>query len=370
MKIALTSPYDFSRPSGVNNHILGLAQELLKSEHQVKIIGPSSKNLKDKNFFSTGKPFPLPSGGSIAYISVNPFDILKTKNQIEKENFEILHLHEPFAGIIQPSIIKNSKTINISTFHSFKGTSIYKLGFANFFKPYFEKIHSLIAVSKPAEQFISEYFPAKYQIIPNGIHIDQYQNNKHDIPKFKDSKTNILFIGRSDKRKGLKYLIAAFGKLKWKYPDLRLLIVGPVKNKLEYNEIISAQNLQDLHFIGEVSEKDKIRYLNTSDIFCSPATGNESFGYVILEAMSAKKPIVASNIDGYSSLIKDNHNGILVEPKDPESIANALEKLLNNKKLKTKISNNAFKTANEYSWQNITKKILNVYQQALSKHSQ
>jgi len=368
MKIALSSPYDFSRPSGVNNHIIGLAQELSKSQHQVKIIAPSSKNVKGDNFLSTGKPFPVPSGGSIAYISINPFDITKTKKLIEEQRFEILHLHEPFAGIIQPSIIKNSKTINIATFHSFKGTSIYKFGLAKFFKPYFAKIHSLIAISKPAEQFISEYFPGKYQIIPNGIHIDQYLSNTYDVQKFKDSKTNILFVGRSDKRKGLKYIISAFGILKWKYPDLRLLIVGPIKNKHEHNEIISAQNLQDLHFIGEVSEKDKIRYLNTADIFCSPATGNESFGYVLLEAMSAKKPIVASNIDGYSSLIKDNYNGLLVEPKNPESIANALEQLLNNSKLKTKISNNAFKTANEYSWQNIAKNILNIYKEAQSKH--
>ena len=368
MKIALTSPYDFSRPSGVNNHILGLAKELLKLKHQVKIIGPSSQNFKENNFLSTGKPFPLPSGGSIAHISVNPFTISKIKSQIEKENFEIIHLHEPFAGIIQPSIIKNSNSINIATFHSFKGTSIYRFGFANFFKPYFKKIHSSIAVSKPAEEFISKYFPGKYQIIPNGIHIDLYQNNKNEIPKFRDSKTNILFIGRSDKRKGLQYIIAAFGKLKWKYSDLRLLIVGPVNNKTEFNDIISAQNLQDIHFIGEVSEKDKIRYLNTADIFCSPAIGNESFGYVILEAMSAQKPIVASNIEGYSSLIKDNYNGILTKPKDPESIANALEILINNKKLKTKISNNAFKIANKYSWENVTRKILNVYKQASLKN--
>ena len=140
MKIALTSPYDFSRPSGVNNHILGLAKELLKLKHQVKIIGPSSQNFKENNFLSTGKPFPLPSGGSIAHISVNPFSISKTKSQIEKENFEIIHLHEPFAGIIQPSIIKNSDSINIATFHSFEGTSIYRFGLANFFKIWFEKI--------------------------------------------------------------------------------------------------------------------------------------------------------------------------------------------------------------------------------------
>ena len=200
------------------------------------------------------------------------------------------------------------------------------------------------------------------------IHIDLYQNPKHQITKFKDSKTNILFIGRSDKRKGLKYIISAFGKLKWKYTDLRLLIVGPVSNSTQFNDIISAQNLKDIHFIGEVSEKDKIRYLHTADIFCSPAIGNESFGYVILEAMSAQKPIVASNIEGYSSLIKDNYNGILTEPKNPESIANALEILINNKKLKTKISNNAFKVANEYSWQNVTKKILQVYKHATLKY--
>ena len=84
--------------------------------------------------------------------------------------------------------------------------------------------------------------------------------------------------------------------------------------------------------------------------------------------MSAQKPIVASNIEGYSSLIKDNYNGILTEPKDPESIANAIEILINNKKLKTKISNNAFKIANKYSWENVTRKILNVYKQASLKN--
>ncbi|MQG19126.1 MAG: glycosyltransferase family 4 protein [SAR202 cluster bacterium] len=362
MKIALTSPYDFSRPSGVNNHIIGLAEQLSKLQHEVKIIAPSSQKYNSNNFFSTGKPFPLPSGGSIAYISINPFAISKTIKKIEQEKFEIIHLHEPFAGIIQPAIIKNSQAINIATFHSFNGTYIYKLGVSKFFKPYFKKLHSLIAVSQPAKNFINEYFPGKYEIIPNGINLGDYKNNKHQISKFQDSKTNILFVGRSDKRKGLKYIILAYGKLKWKYPDLRLLIVGPTKN--QYREIINAQNLQDIHFIGQVSETDKIRYLNTADIFCSPATGNESFGYVILEAMSAQKPIVASKIEGYSSIIRDGHNGILTKPKDYDSIAKSIEILIKNQKLRTSISNNAIETANKYSWEKVTRKISNIYKNA------
>ena len=233
---------------------------------------------------------------------------------LEREAFDILHLHEPFAGFVTLDSVLVSQTINIGTFHTYRGHRIFQVGGVRLGRRYFRRLHGRIAVSEPAHDFISRYFPGDYEIIPNGIHVEDF-SDAEPFPHLQDGMINLLFVGRLEKRKGLKYLLAAFSRLKWDWPNLRLLVVGPGKPDDDSYRIMSERNLQDVKFVGQVSDEDKARYFKSADIYCSPATGRESFGIVLLEAMATGTPIVASNIEGYASVITHGEEGLLVPPK-------------------------------------------------------
>ena len=182
----------------------------------------------------------------------------------------------------------------------------------------------------------------------------------------RDGKINILFVGRLEKRKGLKYLLSAYSKLKWDWPNLRLLVVGPGNLDIDSIRIISERNLKDLIFTGSVDDHDKARYYKSADIYCSPATGKESFGIVLLEAMASGLPIVASAIEGYSSVITDMHDGVLFEPKSEESLIKHIEKLLNDINLRNNLANNGLKTSKEFKWSIIAERVMKHYLKVLN----
>ena len=113
--------------------------------------------------------------------------------------------------------------------------------------------------------------------------------------------------------------------------------------------------------MGGVSSEDLPRYYQAADIFCSPATSGESFGMVLLEAMASGKPIVASNIEGYSSVMSNGDEGLLVPPKDEEALAEALMSLIEDSSLREKLGTNGSLKAPKYDWSVVTEKILNYY---------
>lgn len=365
-KIALISPYDHAFFGGVPDHINNLAGRFRHWGHTVKIIAPCSdpSRVEDKDFIPMGRPVPVPSGGSIARISFSVWLRPRIKQLLADEAFDYIHLHEPFAGLVTANVLSQmnpSTSVAIGTFHSYGGTRLYKVGFKRLAMPYFRRLRGRIAVSEPARQFISHHFPGHYEIIPNGIQVDDF-DRAEPFPHLQDGKVNLLFVGRLEKRKGLKYLLSAFSRLKWDFPELRLLVVGPGKPDAECYRIISERNLQDVEFLGIVSEEDKARYYKSAHIFCSPATGRESFGIVLLEAMAAGTPVVASRIAGYSSVISDEKDGLLVEPKNDEALADAIARLMKDRGLRLALAANGRAKAESYQWERVAGSVLDYYE--------
>lgn len=365
-KIALVSPYDHAFFGGVPDHINSLASQFRQWGHTVKIIAPCSdiSRVEDTDFIPMGKAVPIPSGGSIARVSFSLWLRPRIKQLLAEEAFDYIHLHEPFAGLLTANVLSQmnpSTSIAIGTFHTFGGTRLYKVGFKRLAVPYNRKLRGRIAVSEPARQFISRQFPGHYEIIPNGIKLDDFDQAK-PFPHLQDGKVNLLFVGRLEKRKGLKYLLGAYSRLKWDFPDLRLIIVGPGKPDAESYRIISERNLQDVELVGTVSEKDKARYYKSAHIYCSPATGKESFGIVLLEAMAAGTPVVATSIAGYSGVISNEKDGLLVPPKDDEALAEAIARLLKDRGLGLALSANGRAKAEGYRWERVAGKVLDYYE--------
>ena len=376
MKIALVSPYDFAFPGGVVNHIWALEKQFKRMGHEVKVIAPALKTVSGVNntLIPIGRPRPVPTSGSIARVTVSPWLSSSIKPVLYRENFDIVHLHEPFMPMLCTTVLRLSKAVNIGTFHASSVQSKHELMGYNFGRPFSTMIlkrwcrnlHGRIAVSVPAMEYVNKYFNGEYSIIPNGIDLEKFSPDVSPIDEFCDGKFNILFVGRLEKRKGLNYLLEAYKRVKEKFPESRLIVVGPgTVRRRQYEKEVRKSRLEDVVFVGYVSQDDLPRYYQTADVFCAPATGWESFGIVLLEAMAAGKPVVASNIEGYASVLTHEAEGLLVPPRDEEKIAQALITLMNNEPLRQQMGARGKIKAQNYGWDSIARRVIDYYKTVL-----
>ncbi len=363
LKIALACAYDFASRGGVQTHIRELANQFRAWGHDVRIVAPCSdvSKVPDEGFIPMGRPFPLPSRGSTGRISISIWLRPKIKRMLDEQQFDVIHMHEPFASYVCVGMLSQSSTINIATFHSFPGSRVYRAGGSRIAQPYFKRLHGQIAVSQPAKQYISGIFEADYELIPNGVQIDQYQSGVEPFPHLQDGMINLLFLGRSDKRKGLKYLLLAFSNLKWDWPNLRLIVVGPGNPNPECQRIIAERSLKDVEFVGAVSDEDKARYFKSADLYCSPATGGESFGIVLVEAMSAGLPVVASEIPGYATVVRDEIEALLFPPKDVDALTDSIARVLKDGDLKKRLASGGVRRADEFRWERVARRVMDYY---------
>ena len=375
MKIALVSPYDFSYPGGVNIHVSSLSHQFTKMGHETKIIAPASGSVGyDSGFIRIGRTIPVPAGGTICRVSVSLRLGPKIKSILKREKFDVLHLHEPFMPMLCSAMLRFSNTANVATFHAFGGNPGYRFGqpiSTIMLRRRLHKLDGKIAVSHAALEFASQHIPGYYNIIPNGVDLNLFNPDVSPIDEFCDGKLNILFVGRMEPQKGVDYLIKAYKKVKEEIPNSRLIIVGPGTRLLgKYKKEVERCGLRDdVVFVGGKPQNELPRYYKTADIFCAPATGLESFGIILLEAMALGKPIVATDIDGYREILNHGVEGLLVPPRDEKTLAWALISLLNDKPLRKKMGTNAIAKAAEYSWENVSQKILDYYQEILSEQS-
>ncbi len=373
MKIALVSPYDIAYPGGVVNHVAALEREFTKMGHTVRVIAPASKNvpLFGDRFIPIGKPRPIPTIGSVVRIAISVRLASTIKKVLEEEKFDIIHLHEPFMPMLCSAILRFSNTVNVGTFHACQGRPSY--GIAWPFSTYIlhrraRKLHGKIAVSKPAMDFVEKWVKGPYTIIPNGIDLEHYNPEVTPFPEYLDGKQNILFVGRLERRKGLMYLLKAFRRVKSELPNTRLIVVGPgTVLRKRYENWVSRNHVPDVVFTGFASYEDLPRYYRTADIYCSPATGGESFGIVLLEAMAMKKPVVASNIEGYATVINNGADGVLVPPKDDRALAAAIVSLLKDERKRQELGERGRITAMKYRWADIAKNVYDFYLKTITE---
>jgi len=377
MKIALVSPYDYAYTGGVNIHIARLQENFTRMGHEVKIIAPSSKpqeTQKNGDVIVFGRPVPIHASGSVVRSPVSPGLVFSSgiRDMLRRERFDVIHIHEPLMPTLATAVLHHaSQELTVGTFHASRSRS---WGYS-FWKPiclnrWFNKLDGRIAVSFAAMEFVSRYFPGDYTIIPNGIDLPHFSRQVTPLERFCDGKLNILFVGRMEKRKGFKYLLGAYEKVKRELPQCRLIVVGPQDRSYgKYQRLAVMRNLKDVVFTGYVSYEELPRYYKSADIFCSPATGWESFGLVLLEAMAVGKPTVASDIPGYAAVISGGVDGLLVKPRDEEALAGAILQLLQDRSLRERMGEMGKVKAGDYSWEKVAQQVMNYYQELLKGRS-
>jgi phosphatidylinositol alpha-mannosyltransferase len=290
------------------------------------------------------------------------------KKLFKKNNYDIIHIHGPIAPVLPMLTLKYSRSINVATFHSAHDEVLLYRIFKGYLENYFKKLHGRIAVSEVAKRSISRYFDGEYRIIPNGVDVHRFNPNNEKIEWLvKDNSKKILFVGRIEPRKGLKYLILALNEIIKFISDVKLIVVGDGPFKILYEQYLN-KNIEDkVIFVGKVGYDELPKFYVSCDVFVSPATEKESFGIVLLEAMASKIPVIASDIEGYRQIIKDEVNGFLFENENYKNLADKIIMVLKNKNFVNKVVENAYKIVIEkYSWESVSKQIEDYYYELLS----
>jgi phosphatidylinositol alpha-mannosyltransferase len=384
MRIALVSPYDFAFPGGVTKHITNLSACLRQLGHATCIIAPASRY---------GAPLPpelaspsqfivtLRYSGSMARLCLSPWLGLRVRRMLQRERFDVLHLHEPTNPTVPQAVLHQAARMTpgvaiVGTFHAYRedhrpnglGPTL-DAAYRSLCERTAARLDGRIAVSPLARSYASRSIPGPYQVIPNGVDVALFGNSQLEpLPQFRDG-LNILFVGRLEPRKGLGCLLEAYARVKTTVPEVRLLIVGPHSPDTLQPLQRQLQELAtgDVHFLGYVPEHELARCYRSSHVFCAPSTGFESFGMVLLEAMAAGVPIVASDIEGYRSVLSHQVEGLLVPPRDPAVLALALKRLLRDPALRAAMGQRGQATAARYTWERVAADVLDFYVDVLAR---
>jgi len=372
MKIGLVCPYSIAKNGGVQEIVRDMQKELLRRGHDCYIITPRPQDHEADPedhviFIGSSTDFNSPTH-TVIQVSASVNETIN--RMLDEEQFDVLHFHEPWIPMLSFQILSRSKVPNVATFHAKMPEDIMSRTMARVITPYtkasLKYLDGLTAVSDSAAELVCRLTDEPVAIIPNGV------DTRFIPPKrFVDGRKHktILFVGRLDSRKGVKYLLHAFKALSAQDPNVKLKIAGHGSERDKLEELANDLELTNVEFLGFVSDAEKIRLLQTSDLFCAPSPYGESFGLVIIEAMAAGLVTVAGDNPGYGSVLTGLGSLSLVEPKHLDEFTRRLKLLLNEPDLRKLWRAWAAREMPKYSYERIVDQYLEVYEVAIAKHN-
>lgn len=361
MKIGMVCPYSFDVPGGVQAHVVDLAEVLIERGHKVSVLAPASEGIELPDFVvSAGKALAIPYNGSVARLSFGPAASARVRRWIADNDFDVLHIHEPNAPSLSMLALRVAQGPIVATFHTSTTKSLVLSTFQGVLQPYLEKISGRIAVSELARRWQVESLGSDAVEIPNGVDVGAFAHAER-LPGYPRSGPTILFLGRYDEpRKGMAVLMRALSKLVAKHPDLEVLVVGRGdKSRLRREAGSLAPHFR---LLGQVDDKEKASALRSADVYCAPNLGGESFGIVLVEAMAAGTPVVASELDAFRRVLRDGTAGELVPIEDSEALGDAVLRVLDDEAHRRRLIDAGTAVVGEYDWPVVAEQILRVYE--------
>ncbi len=363
MRIGMVCPYSFDVPGGVQSHVLQLAEVMRARGHQVSVLAPTSPGLHvalPDYVVSGGRALPIPYNGSVARLRFGPATHRKVKRWLADGEFDVLHLHEPNAPSLSMLALAVAEGPIVATFHASTTKSLTLSVFQGILRPFHEKIVGRIAVSDLARRWQMEALGSDAVEIPNGVDVSTFANAPVLQGYPRPDKT-VLFLGRFDeRRKGMEVLLRALPALVERFPDVQVLIVG----RGDGDELCEEAGplAKNLRFLGQVDDDEKASAMRSADVYCAPNTGGESFGVVIVEAMAAGTPVVASDLDAFRRVLRDGEAGRLVPVDDDAALAEALIDLLGDDALRARYVEVSNAAVRRYDWSVVAQQIMRVYE--------
>lgn len=364
LRIAMVSPYSLTIPGGVQHQVLGLARELRRMGHEVRVLGPCDGPPPEPFVTPLGNSLPTAANGSTVPLAPDPSAAMRTLRALNDEAFDILHLHEPMAPGPTVTALMLRLAPMVGTFHASGDIAWYRrvrkglewLG---------THLDHRVAVSHAARDMAARHIGGSFEILYNGIDVETYRR-PHVI---RETTPTVLFCGRHEPRKGLEVLLDAFLLMPSNY-RLWICSDGPHIAALRANFSRDPNVAARIEWLGQVSEPEKLDRLARASVFCAPSLHGESFGLVLLEAMAAQTPVVASNIDGYSAVVADGESGILVPPGDAAALASALRGVLDDGALAAHLVRGGDARAAQLSMQQLAQRYLQIYRDVLVAESE
>jgi phosphatidylinositol alpha-mannosyltransferase len=381
VRIGLVCPYEWTVPGGVANHVRALAGELRRLGHDVDILAPAERPVREAGFVGLGGSLAVPYNGSVARIAIGPRTLLRVRRALAAGGYDLLHVHEPLSPSVGLLAVAQSGGSGglmhrppvypppvVGTFHANLDRSLALTAAGPLLRRAYDRLAGRIAVSASARDTWQGKFGGSMVVIPNGV-APEFYACPEPLPGWKEAGPTVLFVGRLEPRKGLAYLVRAFLRLKPSFPRLRLLLVGRDDRRQQEKAmaVVPARLRPDLVFVGAVPQADLPSYYASADVFCAPSLGGESFGIVLAEAMAVGLPVVCSDIGGYRDVVRNGSEGLLVPPRDPEALATALAGLLDNPARRAAMGEAARGAAARYAWPVVAAEVADVYQAARSR---
>ncbi len=355
------------KPGGVAEHVAHLRDEFRRLGHTVKVMaprGPRGGLEVGEDYYGIGRSITIPGNGSKMRLTFDVTLYADVKAIMKREQFDVVHLHEPLMPVLPYMVLLNSTAVNVATFHAYTPNQPWYTAFKPYMSFVLGRVDGRIAVSPPARELANKYFEGDYTVIPNGIDVGAYGPHIEPFPWANDGRKRILFVGRfEESRKGFRYLIRAMPLVRQQFPTARLIVIGSGRPE-KFLNTMERYGVEDIEFKGFVSQEDKARYYASADVCCVPSTGNESFGYVIVEPMAAGRPVVATNIPGYASVATHEQNAILVEPRDPQALALGLVRVLADRDLRERLGAAGPTSAQQYDWPQVAQRVIEAYRKA------
>ncbi len=350
MRVGIVCPYTWDVPGGVQAHVRDLGLALRGLGHAVEVIAPAEDEDTLPDWVtSVGRAVPVPYNGSVARLSFGPVSATRVRRWLRAGEFDVLHIHEPMAPSVSLLSLWAARGPVVATFHASVERSRALLAAQPMLEPALEKIHARIAVSPAARRYVVEHLGGSCVLIPNGVDVARF-SSAVPLDGWPRPGGTVGFLGRIDEpRKGLSVLVDAVSRL----PGVSLLVAGPG----DLDDVPPNVTL-----LGKVSEEDKARFFKSVDVYVAPNTGGESFGIVLIEAMAAGAPIVASDLDAFRRVLEDGDAGELVPPEDPAALAAALSSLLADPARRRAVAKRASAVVRRYDWPAIADAIVGVYE--------
>ncbi len=365
MRVGLVCPYSWDVPGGVQEHIRDLAEALIELGHQVSVISPADDDASLPEYVvPAGRAVAVPYNGSVARLSFGPLSANRVRRWLKEGNFDVLHVHEPYAPSLSLIALWVFDGPIVATVHGATTRSRALHAAEPVLRSALEKVSGRIAVSEAARTTLVHHLGGDAVLIPNGVTVSRYEKAE-SLPGWPGEGGAIGFLGRMDEpRKGLAVLLRAFEVIGAERAGLRLLIAGPGDTE-EVIAKVPASLRDRVVLLGQVSEAVKVQVYHSVDVFCAPNTGGESFGIVLAEAMAAGAPIVASDIDAFRRVLRDGRAGELFANGDSADLAAAIGRLLDDPRRRASLSAAASAAARDYNWSTIARDVVKVYEAVL-----
>ncbi|MGE5227112.1 MAG: glycosyltransferase family 4 protein [Planctomycetaceae bacterium] len=360
MRIALACPYAWDDPGGVQVHVRELGGRLRERGHEVLVVAPARRRAEEPWVVATGSPVDLRYNRSSAPIDPRPWSRGVVRGVLAAFSPDLLHVHEPLTPSTSMWATLEARAPVVATFHSgIDRSRLYDVA-APLLRRVAGRLAIRIAVSRRAEQVASRRIGGAFEVVPNGVDVGRFAIA---TPRDLGAGTKALFVGRLDERKGFPVAVAAFERLALERTDLRMIVVGDGPQR-DAVGMLPSHLRERVTMLGALPNDELPAVAAACDLYLGPSVGGESFGVVLIEAMAAGLPVVASDVPGYDEVLRDGVDGLLVAPRDPAALASAAARVLDDPALAARFAAAGRERAASYDWEAVVDRLEALYRLA------